>query len=73
MIWPPYSPDIDPIENLWGVLKNQLRCSNCTDKFALKVALKESDKINTLCQNLITNMPKRINEIIKSKGGPIKY
>jgi len=23
--WPPYSPDLKPIENLWGIIKNKVR------------------------------------------------
>lgn len=25
MIWPPYSSDLNPIENLWGVMKQELK------------------------------------------------
>ena len=27
--WPPYSPDVSPIENVWAVLKMKIRSLSC--------------------------------------------
>ena len=25
MVWPPYSPDLNPIENIWGLMKSHIQ------------------------------------------------
>ena len=33
--WPGNSPDFNPIENLWSIVKNRLRKMDCTTKIKL--------------------------------------
>lgn len=73
--WPAQSPDLNPIEHLWGILKRKIREHSVTSKTALKNALKDEwDAITTAeCTKLVSTMPQRIAEVIKAKGGPTKY
>ena len=75
--WPGNSPDINPIENLWAIIKKRLRRKDCTTKTKLIQAIIEvwfhDEEIRNICQNLVDSMPKRIKLVIKCKGGHIKY
>ena len=37
------------------------------------VEIWEDEKIRKNCKTLIESMPKRVNAILQSRGGPIKY
>lgn len=73
--WPPQSPDLNPIEHLWYILKKNIRRHSISNKQSLKKALKEEwNKISQEeCFRLVASMPNRIAAVIKSKGGPTKY
>lgn len=73
--WPPQSPDLNPIEHLWGILKHNIRKYSITSKDMLRRRLKEEwNNISTKeCQTLVNSMPKRVAAVIKAKGGPTKY
>lgn len=73
--WPPQSPDLNPIEHIWSILKKKIRRYSITNKTTLLTALKnEWAKITPdQCLKLIETMSKRVAAVIKSKGGPTKY
>ena len=70
-IWPPNSPDLNPIENLWAILKSKLdsmeRATNINMlEKQLLLAWKEISP-DTL-EKLIAGMPSRINKCLKLNG-----
>ncbi|KAL1506201.1 hypothetical protein ABEB36_005603 [Hypothenemus hampei] len=73
--WPPQSPDLNPIEHIWGILKNNVRNRNVSSKKALEnVLIHEWNCISAeQCTKLVQTMPQRITAVIKAKGGPTKY
>jgi len=77
MVWPAQSPDLNPIEHLWRILK--IKCAEYPEppKGILELwerAEAEWNKIERgVCQNLIESMPRRIEAVIKAKEGYTKY
>jgi transposase len=75
MDFPPYSPDLNPIENLWAVLKRNIDARMPTDIEQLtKVTIEEWSKISvTLCQNLVDSMPDRMQAVVAAEGHKTRY
>ena len=73
--WPAYSPDINPIENLWAILKNNLGGYNFTKKEDLiKKAIQEWNSIDQkIIHNLISSMNNRLKLVRKNDGFITKY
>lgn len=75
--WPSRSPDLNPIENLWGILAREVyrngRQFTCVEdlKNAIKCAWEELSC--DILLELIDSMPNRIFHVIKNNGGSTKY
>src|SRR6218665_706403 len=74
--WPPNSPDLSPIENLWSILSSSV-CKDPELKTPaqLKRRLRKawnSISVETL-HNLIESLPRRMKAVIFSKGNTIAY
>ena len=75
--WPPYSPDLSPIEHLWDELDRRVRrCRNTPNTLGqLQTALLEGwenipmRKINVL----VNSMQRRIKAVINARGGHTRY
>lgn len=73
--WPSYSPDLNPIENCWGYVKNQLRGKDLGNRDNLfKEVLQIWNQIPfDFLLKLIDSMPRRIEAVIRAQGGYTKY
>ena len=81
---PPYSPDLNPIENVWGILKDRL-----SKRLASSLGVGTSEQsINTFTSaileewhkipqkdidNCILSMPRRYTRVVEAKGWYTKY
>ncbi len=73
--WPSMSPDLNPIEHLWGILKRQVEHHSPSSIQSLKeVILEEWKKIDLAkCRQLVHSMPRRLGAVIKNHGSHTKY
>ncbi len=73
--WPANSPDLNPIENLCGIVKRKMRNKRQKNADELKATAKETwaSIPPQQCHKLITSMPRRIEAVIKAQGAPAKY
>ena len=75
--WPAQSPDLNPIEHLWQHLKARLQQYDTPPKGVHELWERVAKEWNEIppetCQNLIESMPRRIEAVLKAKGGHTKY
>ena len=75
--WPSLSPDLNPIEHLWAILKRRLnqheRAPSGMNELWERIET-EWDKIDVdICLNLIKSIPRRVQAVLKAKGGWTDY
>lgn len=84
MEWPPYSPDLNPIENLWALLKAEilkrypelmhLPNSESTLELLLKAAQEAWENLDIeILKHLSETMPHRVADVIKYEGWHTSY
>ena len=73
--WPPQSPDLNPIENLWRDIKVDLRNMRSHNLRELEANVKACwDRVTAMqCRKLVRSMPRRIQAVLKANGGHTKY
>ncbi len=73
--WPANSPDLNPIENRWGIVKRKMRYARPKNAEELKATIRATWALITpeQCHRLIDSMPRRIAAVIQAKGAPTKY
>ena len=73
--WPGNSPDLNPIENLWYIIKRQLPCGSTLTSDELWESIQDIwyKTPSYLCRRLFDSIPRRIAAVLQSKGYPTKY
>ncbi|CAI9584764.1 unnamed protein product [Staurois parvus] len=69
------SPDLNPIEHLWGILKRKVEERKVSNIHQLRDDVMEEWKRTpvTTCEALVTSMPKRVKAVLENNGGHTKY
>jgi hypothetical protein len=77
MNWPARSPDLNPIEHLWDVVGKQVRARRgelVSLQELRRVVREEWDNTpQEEIQHLIESMPRRLEAVIRARGGITKY
>lgn len=84
MEWPPYSPDLNPIENLWALLKakvleirpdlKHMPNNESTWEILVDTAQEAWDSLDlAIFTNLSESIPHRVQDIIKYEGWYTSY
>ncbi|KAK9891110.1 hypothetical protein WA026_013429 [Henosepilachna vigintioctopunctata] len=75
--WSGSSPDLNPIENSWNILKKRLAKMDCTAKEKMIISAIQvwfhDDELKKICATLVESMPRRVQEVISAKGGHTPY
>ena len=73
--WPSNSLDLNPIENIWGILKNKVnkRDNKNLEEFKNNIIECWNEIKKEHIDNTINSMPKRIQMVLTNKGKSINY
>ena len=73
--WLAQSPDLNPIKNLWNVIKRKMEGHKPSNKAELLEFLRQEwHKVTQRqCERLVESMPRRMKAVIVNQGCSIKY
>jgi transposase len=85
MDWPPNSPDMNPIEHLWPVVKNELfrrfpdtstlrgGCAKVKSELKARLTVVWDNIGEEVLDRLIASMPERVKALLEAKGWYTEY
>ena len=77
MDWPACSPDLNPIENVWGILSHAVyrggRQFESTSELRTEILLQWKKIEISAAKKLVDTMKKRCLEVNKREGGTCSY
>jgi len=73
--FPPYSPDLSPIENLWANLKRRVEHHNARNLIELEQHVRDewADTDPTFLSTVVHSMPRRCKLVVQNRGHKIHY
>ena len=73
--WPPFSPDLNPIEHMWDEVERRMKKEKPKNETELKQSLlRVWHGIGTdITKKLIDSVPNRLNEVIRMNEYPTRY
>ena len=73
--WPPHSPDLSPIENVWGWVDAEVAKKGCKTFQEFKEEINNTFKNIPIemCEKLMDSIPKRLERVLQTNGGHAGY
>ena len=74
--WPPCSPNFNPIENIWKILKQRLRNRNPQGNWTIEdfekaiINIWDNEISIETINRFVDTMPQRLEKVRLRKGGP---
>ena len=77
MKWPPFSPDLNPIENIWSIIKFKLYKDNkkytTLDELWERIVKEANSITKDEIKSLVSSVDKRLLLVLQKKGGHTDY